>query len=150
MLFVDERDGGPSTSAVSRLIDNRLAIETVQQMQRTVLGYQSVYGHLGAGRSAGFILGYCVTRGEPTAEQGNAVATRNVGERRTDTSPMNEKGHGLAADVDIDALALELEGSELAGLRMFAGHLDGDVFRHVTPPVWLQNGGSQRQPLDQC
>ncbi len=144
MLFVDERDGGASTSAVSRLIDNRLAIESVLQVQRAVLGYQPVYGHLGTGRSAGLIFRDCVTCGEPTAEQGNAVATRNVGERRTDTSPVNEKGHSLAADVDIHALALELEGGELAGLRMFAGHLDGDVFRHFTPPAWLQSGGLQR------
>ena len=41
---------------------------------------------------------------------------------------MNEERHSLPADVDIHALTLELEGGELAGLRMFAGHLDGDVF----------------------
>jgi len=68
MLFVDERDGVASTSAVIRLIDNRLAIEPVQQVQRAVLSHQSVYGHLGAGRSAGLILRYGVTRGEPAAE----------------------------------------------------------------------------------
>ncbi len=32
MLFVDKRDGWASTGAVSRLIDNRLAIESVQQV----------------------------------------------------------------------------------------------------------------------
>ncbi len=41
---------------------------------------------------------------------------------------VNEEGHCLSADADIDALTLELEGGDLAGLRMFAGHLDGDVF----------------------
>ncbi len=39
MLFVDERDSGASTSAVSRLIDNWLAIEPVQQMPRAVLSH---------------------------------------------------------------------------------------------------------------
>ena len=58
-----------------------------------------------------------------------------MGEGRTDTSPVNEEGHGLPADVDIHALALEFEGGDLAGLRMFAGHLDGDVFCHFTPPA---------------
>ncbi len=61
---------------------------------------------------------------------------------------MDEEGHGLPADVD--ALVLEFEGGELAGLRMFAGHVDGDVFHHLTPLVWLQNGGSQRPPLGRC
>lgn len=150
MLFVDERDSGASTNAVSRLIDHRLAIEAVQQVPRAVLSYQSVYGHLGAGRSAGLILRYCVTRGEPAAEQCYAVATWDVGERRTDAPPVNEKGHGLPADVDIDALALELEGGELTGLRMFARHLDGVVFGHLTPPIWLQSGGSQRPPPGRC
>lgn len=89
-------------------------------MLRAVLGHQSVYGHPGAGRSAGLILRDCVTRGE------------------------------RGADVDIHALALELKGGELAGLRMFARYLDGDVLGHFTPPVWLQNGGSQRQPLGRC
>lgn len=106
MLYVDERDGGASTSAVSRLIDNWLAIEPVQQVQRAVLGDQSVYGHLGTGRSAGLILGYGVTSGEPAAEQCNAVATRDVGERGADAPPVNEEGHGLPTDVDIHTLAL--------------------------------------------
>ena len=150
MLFVDEQDGGASTSAVCGLIDNRLAIETVQQVQRAVLGYQSVYCHLGAGHSAGLILRDYVTSGEPATEQRDAIATRNVGERRPYTPPVNEEGHGLPADVDIHALALELEGSELAGLRMFAWHLAGDVFRHFTSPVWLQNGGLQRPLPGRC
>lgn len=132
------------------LIDNRLAIETVQQVQRAVLGYQSVYCHLGAVRSAGLILGYGVTRGQPTTEQRDAVATRNVGERRSYPPPVNKERHGLAADVDIDALALELKGGELAGLRMFAGHLDGDVFGHLIPPACFQSGGSQRVLPGQC
>lgn len=119
-------------------------------MQRAVLGYQPVYGHPGTGRSAGLIFRDCVTRGEPATEQGYAVAARDVRERRPYTPPVNEEGHGLPADVDIHALALELEGSELAGLRMFAWHLDGDVFRHVTPPVWLQSGGSQRPLPGRC
>lgn len=80
MLFVDERDSGTSTSAVSRLIEHRLAIEPVKQVQRAVLGHQSVYGHLGAGSSAGLIFRYCVTRGEPATKQCDAIATRNVGE----------------------------------------------------------------------
>ena len=75
-------------------------------MQRTVLGYQSVYGHLGAGRSAGLILRYGVTSSEPTAEQRNAVATRDVGEGRSYSPPVNEEGNSLPSDVDIDALAL--------------------------------------------
>ncbi|MGL5308053.1 MAG: hypothetical protein ACRC9Y_18315 [Aeromonas veronii] len=78
-------------------------------MQRAVLSHQSVYGHLGAGRSAGLILRDCVTRSEPAAEQRDAIAARDVGERRTNTSPVNEEGHSLPANVDIDALALELE-----------------------------------------
>lgn len=146
MLYVDERDGGASTSAVSRLIDNWLAIEPVQQVQRAVLGDQSVYGHLGTGRSAGLILGYGVTSGEPAAEQRDAIAAWDVGQRGANTPSVDKEEHSLPTDVDIDALALELEGGELAGLRMFAGHLDGDVFGHFTPPAWLQNGGSQRQP----
>ncbi|MGL6413222.1 hypothetical protein ACSZMN_03640 [Aeromonas veronii] len=56
-------------------------------MQRAVLGYQSVYGHLGAGRSAGLILRDCVTSGQPAAEQRDAIAARDVGERRTDALP---------------------------------------------------------------
>ena len=82
MLFVDERDGGASTSAVSCLIDNRLAIEPVQQVQRAVLSHQSLDSHLGAGRSAGLILRYGVTRGEPATEQCNPIATGDMGERR--------------------------------------------------------------------
>ncbi len=78
MLFVDERDSGASTSSVSRLIDNRLTVESVQQVSRAVLGYQSVYCHLGAGSSAGLILRYGVTRSEPAAEQGDAIAARDV------------------------------------------------------------------------
>ncbi|MGL5472125.1 MAG: hypothetical protein ACRDCT_28775, partial [Shewanella sp.] len=101
LCCVDEQYGGASTSAVSHLVDNRLAIKTVQQVQRAVLGHQSVYGHLGAGRSAGLMLRDCVTRSEPAAEQRDAIAARDVGERRTDTSPMNEKGHRLPTDVDI-------------------------------------------------
>lgn len=120
MLSVDERDGGASTRAVSRLIDNRLAIKPVQQVQRAVLSHQPVYCHLGAGSSAGLILGYCVTSGEPAIEQRDAIAARDVGERGADAPPMNEERHGLPADVDIDALALELEGGDLASLRMFA------------------------------
>lgn len=104
-------------------------------MQRTVLGYQSVYGHLGAGRSAGLILRYCVTRSEPASEQRNAIATGDMGERRPYPPPVKEEGHSLAADVDIHALAPELKGGELASLRMFAGYLDGDVLRHFTPPA---------------
>ncbi|MGL4206348.1 MAG: hypothetical protein ACRCRW_09570, partial [Aeromonadaceae bacterium] len=65
-------------------------------MQRTVLGYQSVYGHLGADLSAGLILRDCVTRSEPAAEQRDAIAARDVGERRTDAPPVNKKGHCLA------------------------------------------------------
>jgi hypothetical protein len=42
LCCVDERDGGTSTSAVSRLIDNRLAIEPVQQVQRAVLSHRSM------------------------------------------------------------------------------------------------------------
>lgn len=150
MLSVDERDGGASTSAVSRLIDNRLAIKPVQQVQRAVLSYQPVNGHLGAGSSAGFILGYCVASSEPAAEQCDAVATRDVGERGAYPLPVNEEGHGLPADVDIHALALLLKGSELAGLRVLARHLDGDVLGHFTPPAWLQNGGSQRLLPGRC
>lgn len=150
MLFLDERDGVASTSAVSRFIDNRLAVESAQQVPRAVLGHQSVYGHLGTGRSAGLLLGDCVTSGQPTSEQRDAVATRDMGERRPYPPPVNEEGHCLAADVDIHALALELESRELAGSRMFAGDPDGDVFRHVTPPDWLQNGGSQRPLAGRC
>lgn len=150
MLSVDERDGGASTSAVSRLIDNCLAIKPVQQVHRAVLSHQPVYGHLGAGSSAGFILGYCVASSEPAAEQCYPVATRDVGERGTDVPPMNEKGHGLAADVDIHALALEFEGGELASLPMFAKHFDGDVFGHLTPPAWFQSNGLQRPPPGRC
>ncbi len=150
MLSVVERDAVASTGAVSCLIDNRLAIESVQQMPRAVLGHQSVYGHLGADRSAGLILRYCVTRGEPTAEQGNAVATRDMGERRSYPPPVNEERHGLPADVDIHTQALELEGGELIGLRVLSWYLDGDVFCHLTPPAWLQNGGSQRPPPGRC
>lgn len=150
MLCVDEQDGGASTSAVSRLIEHRLAIEQVQQVQGAILSHQPVYGHLGAGSSTGLILRYCVTCGEPATEPCNAVATRDVGERRSYPPPVNEERHSLPAYVDIDALTLELEGGELAGLRMFAGHLDGDVFGHFTPPAWFQNGGSQRQPSGRC
>lgn len=150
MLFVDERDSGESTSAVSNLVDNRLAIEPVQQMQRAVLSQQPVYGHLGAGRSTGLILGYGVTSGEPATEQCYPVATRDMGERGADAPPVNKKGHGLATDGYIHALTLELEGGELAGLRMFAGHLDGDVFGHFTPPAWFQSGGPQRPPPGRC
>ena len=96
-------------------------------MPRAVLSHQPGDGHLSAGRSAGLILRDCVTRSEPAAEQCDAVAAWDVSERRTDAPPVNEKGHSLSADVDIHALPLELEGSELAGLRMFAGNLDGDV-----------------------
>ena len=135
MLSVVERDAVASTGAVSRLIDNRLAVESVQQVPRAVLGYQPVYGHLGTGRSAGLILGYGVTRGEPATEQGYAVAAWDVSERGADAPPVNKKRHGLSADVDIHTLALELKGGELASLRMFAGYLDSDVFRHVTPPA---------------
>ena len=147
MLFVAKRDDVSSTSTVSGLIDSRLAIEPVQQMQRAVLGHQSVYGHLGTGRSAGLILWYYVTSGEPATEQRDAIATRDVGERGPNAPPMNEERHGLAADVDIDALALELKTGEFTGLRVFARYFDGDVFGHLTPPAWFQNGGSQRQPL---
>ena len=150
MLFVDERDGGPSTSAVSRLIEHRLAIEPVQQVLRSVLGHQSVDSHLGTGRSAGLILRYGVTSCEPASEQRDAVTTRDVGERRTDTPPMNEEGHGLPADVDIHALALELKGGELASLRVFAWYFDSDVVSHLTPPVWLQSGGLQRPLPGRC
>ncbi len=89
MLFVDERDSRASTSAVSRLVDNRLAIESVQQVPRAVLSHQPVYGHLGTGRSAGLIFRYGVTRGEPATDQRNALATRDVGERRPYTPPVN-------------------------------------------------------------
>ena len=74
-------------------------------MQRAVLGHQSVYGYLGTGRSAGLILRDCVTSGEPATEQRDAIATRDVSERRSYPS-VNEKGHRLPADVDIDALPL--------------------------------------------
>lgn len=147
---VDERDGGVSTSTVSCLIDNRLAIEPVQQVPRAVLGHQSVNGHLGASRSAGLILRHGVTSGEPATEQGYAVATRDVRERRPYTPPVNEERHGLPADVDFDALPLELESGELPGLRMFAGCLDGDVFCHLTPPVWLQSDESPHPPPGRC
>lgn len=93
MLFVDERDGGASTSAVSCLIDNRLVIETVQLVQRAVLGHQSVYGHLGAGCSAGLIFRYCITSGEPAAEQCYPVATWDVRERRPYIPTVNEERH---------------------------------------------------------
>lgn len=97
-----------SAGAVSRLIDNRLAIESVQQVQRAVLGYQSVYSHLSTGRSAGLILRYGVTRSEPAAERRDAVATRDVGERGANAPPVNKEGHSLPADVDIDALCTDL------------------------------------------
>lgn len=150
MLFVDERDSGASTSAVCGLVDNRLTIEPVQQVPRAVLSHQPVYGHLGTCRSAGLILRYCVTRGEPAAEQCDAVAARDVGERGAYPPPVNEEGHGLPADVDIDALALLLKGGELASLRMFAGHLDGDVLSPFTPPACVQSGGSQRPLPGRC
>lgn len=119
-------------------------------MQRAVLGYQPVYGHLGTGSSAGLILRYCVTSGEPTAEQGNALATRDMGERRSYPPPVNEEGHSLAPDVDIHVLPLELESGELTGMRMFVGHLDGDVLSYFTPPVWLQSDGSPHPPSGRC
>lgn len=150
MLFVDERDSGAPTSAVSHLIDNRLAIESVQQVPRAVLGYQLVYGHLGAGHSAGLIFRDCVTRGEPATEQCNAVAAWDVGERGAYPPPVNEKGHSLTIDGDIHALPLELEGRELAGLRMFAWYLDGDVLSHFTPPACVQSGGLQRPLAGRC
>ncbi|EQB2600472.1 hypothetical protein ACYHQE_004148 [Aeromonas salmonicida] len=118
-----------STSAVSHLIDNQFAIQPVQQVQRAVLSHQPVYGHLGACRSAGLIFRYCVTSGEPATEQGDAVSARDVSEGRSYPPTVNEERHGLAADADIDALALKLKGGDLAGSRMFAGHLDGDVLR---------------------
>ncbi|MFS1161058.1 response regulator [Aeromonas salmonicida] len=34
----------------------------------------------------------------------------------------------------LNVLALELKGGELAGLRMFTWHLNGDVFYHLSPP----------------
>ncbi len=114
--------------ALLQLIDNLLAIEPVKQVQRAVLSHQPVYGHLGTGRSAGLILRYCITSGEPATEQCNAVAARDMGEGRSYPPPVNEERHGQPTDVDIHALALELEDGELAGLRIFAGHLDGDVF----------------------
>lgn len=77
-MSIDERKH--LSCALLQLIDNLLAIEPVQQMQRAVLGHQSVYGHLGACRSAGLILWYCVTSGEPAAEQRDAIATRDMGE----------------------------------------------------------------------
>lgn len=126
---------------LARWIDNGLAIEPVQQVQRAVLSHQSVDGHLGAGRSAGLILRNCVTSGEPAAEQGDAVAARDVSERSSYAPPMNEEKRGLATDVDIHALALELEGGEFAGLWMFARYLDGHVLSHLTPPVCFQSGG---------
>lgn len=146
MLCVDEQDCGTSTSAVCGLIDNRLAVESGQQVPRAVLSHQPGYGHLGAGRSTGLILGYGVTSGEPATEQCYPVATRDMGERGADAPSMDKERHGLAADVDIHALALELESGKLASLRMFAGHLDGDVFCHLTPPACVQSGGSQRPP----
>ncbi len=100
-------------------------------MPRAVLGYQPVYGHLGADCSAGLILRYCVTSGEPATEQGDAVSARDVSEGRSYPPTVNEERHGLAADADIDALALKLESRELAGSRMFAWHL-----------VWDANKGS--------
>lgn len=130
-----------STGAVSRLIDNRLAIEPLQQVQRTVLSHQPVYSHLGACSSAGLILRYCVTSCEPASEQRDAVTTGDMGERRPYAPPVNQEGHGLAADVDIHALPLELKGGELTGLQMFAGDSDGDVFRHFTPPACVQSDG---------
>lgn len=150
MLFMDERYGGTSTNAIRSLIDNRFAIEPVKQVQRAVLGHQSVYGHLGAGRSARLILRYGVTSGEPATEQRNAVAARDVGERRSYPPPVNKERHGLPTDVDIHALALELKTGELTGLRVLARYLDGDVLGHLTPPAWFQNGGSQRPPLGRC
>lgn len=89
--------GGASTSAVSRLIDNRFAIEMVQQLQGAVLSHLSVDGHPGTGRSAGLILGYGVTSGEAATEQCNAVAARDVVERGANAPAVNEEGHGLAA-----------------------------------------------------
>jgi hypothetical protein len=35
-------------------------------------------------------------------------------------------------------------------LRMFAWHLDGDVFSYFTPPAWFQNGGLQRPLPGRC
>lgn len=83
-------------------------------------------------------------------EQRDAVATRDVGERGANAPPVNEEGHCLAVDVDIHALALELESGEFTSLRMFARYLEGDVFRHFTPPIWLQSGGSQRPLPGRC
>lgn len=116
----------------------------VQQVQRAVFGHQPGYGYLDASCATGLILRYCVACDKSATEQCYAVATRDVGERSIHTSPMNEKRYGLSTDVDIHALALELEGGELASLRMFAWHLDGDVLRHVTPPACVQSGGLQR------
>lgn len=96
MLFVDERDSGASTSPVSHLIDNLLAVESVQQVPRAVLCYQPVKGPPGTGRSAGLILRDCVTSREPTAEQRDAIAARDVGEQGGDAPPVNEEGHCLA------------------------------------------------------
>ena len=91
-----------------------------------------------------------VTRSEPATEQRDAIAARDVGERGADTPPVNQEGHRLPTDVDIHALAFEFEGCEFPGLWMFAGHLDGDVFGHLTPPACVQSGGSQHLLPGRC
>ena len=113
MLFVDERDCGASTSAVSCLIDNQFAIE---QVLRAVLSHQPVDRYLGTGCSAGLIFRYCITSGEPAAEQCYPVATWDVRERRPYIPTVNEERHALPSD------------------------------GHFTPPIYFQNGGSQRPP----
>lgn len=81
---------------------------------------------------------------DPATKQGDGVATWEVGERSADTSTVDKEGFHVSNDVD--TMPLETTGGELAGLRMFAGHLDGDVFGHLTPPASFQNGGLQRWP----
>lgn len=73
---------------------------------------------------------------QSAAEQGYTVANRDAGKRR--------------ADVDIHALVLESKGGEFVGLRMFAGHLDGDVYGHLIPPACFQSGGSKRVLPGRC
>ena len=67
------------------LVDNRLAVESVQQVPRYWATSRSM-GHLGTSRSAGLIFRYCVTSGEPATDLRDMVTTRDMGERRTDTS----------------------------------------------------------------
>jgi hypothetical protein len=121
--------------------------ESDPEMHQSKKGNQWYFGmkaHIGVDAKSGLTYSLETTLDN---EQRDAIAARDVGERRPYAPPVNQEGHGLAADVDIHALAPALEGGALAGLWMFAGHLDSDVLGHLTPPAWFQNGGSQRPPL---